>query len=256
MVPGVPQVLARVPAMNTLHAQPVIPGPAPGLPAIPGPRIPLLDSLRATRGIYTEFYDPGGQRYGLPTYPYRWAPSIYATVRQLRTRGLRPGGQQPAAQILWKHAGRRRVAYLYLVCLALPKRTATPAQLIAIGKALTARMTCGACGSVHEYCMPKSTGVCNECAAGGLPRPARVQAPGGAAAATSLPGLISLHRAAGPAAGLSLRSPRAATDLFPGRGPLEPAAPAQFFLCPLGKHLGRPGPAWRAGPLPWPGADA
>ena len=72
-------------------------------------RVPVLDGAR-TRGIYVEFYDPDGTRYGLPTYPYHWAPRHLATVRQLRARGLRPGGQQPAAQILWRKG--RRVAYL------------------------------------------------------------------------------------------------------------------------------------------------
>lgn len=152
--------------MSGLHALPVSPGPLQADPAIPGPRVPLLDALYGTRGIYTEFYDPDGTRYGLPTYPYRWAPACYATVRQLRARGLRPGGQQPTAQIIWRHRGRRRVAHLYLTCLALPKRAATPGQLIAIGKALTARMTCDACGVVRPYCMPKSSGICNECTAG------------------------------------------------------------------------------------------
>jgi len=151
------------------RAVPVFPGPAPGYPAIPGPRVPLLDALRAARGIYAEFYDPGGQRYGLPTYPYRWAPACYATVRQLRARGLRPGGQQPVAQVLWKHRGKRRVAYLYLISLALPKRQATAAQIVAICKALNARMTCPACGDWKPYCIPTSIGQCNECAAGGRP---------------------------------------------------------------------------------------
>ena len=86
----------------------------------------MLDGAR-TRGIYVEFYDPDGTRYGLPTYPYHWAPRHLVTVRQLRARGLRPGGQQPAAQILWRKG--RRVAYLYRIDLALPKRQATPAQL-------------------------------------------------------------------------------------------------------------------------------
>jgi len=128
-----------------------------------------LDALRAAKGIHAEFYDPGGQRYGLPTYPYRWAPACYATVRQLRARGLRPGGQQPAAQVLWKHRGQRRVAYLYLICLALPKRQATAAQIVAICKALNARMTCPACGDWRPYCIPTSIGQCNECTAGGRP---------------------------------------------------------------------------------------
>jgi hypothetical protein len=115
--------------------------------------------------MYLDFYDPDGTRYGLPTYPYRWAPRGLLTIRQLRARGLRPGGQQPAAQILWNHHGRRRVAYLYHQNLALPKRQATPAQLIAIAAALRARRTCATCGTEKDYCIPLSRGECNDCTA-------------------------------------------------------------------------------------------
>src|SRR6185437_13085584 len=73
-------------------------------------RVPTLDGARS-RGIHVEFYDPDGSRYGLPTYPYHWAPKGLLTVRQLRAQGLRPGGQQPAAQIIWRKG--KRVAYLY-----------------------------------------------------------------------------------------------------------------------------------------------
>ena len=55
-------------------------------------RVPTLDGARS-RGIYVQFYDPDGRRYGIPTYPYRWAPKHLYTTRQLRARGLRPGGQ-------------------------------------------------------------------------------------------------------------------------------------------------------------------
>jgi hypothetical protein len=55
-------------------------------------RIPTLDGARS-RGIYVQFYDPYGHRYGIPTYPYHWAPKHLYTTRQLRARGLRPGGQ-------------------------------------------------------------------------------------------------------------------------------------------------------------------
>jgi hypothetical protein len=58
----------------------------------PGWRIPTLDGARS-RGIYVQFYDPYGHRYGIPTYPYHWAPKHLYTTRQLRAKGLRPGGQ-------------------------------------------------------------------------------------------------------------------------------------------------------------------
>jgi hypothetical protein len=123
-----------------------------------------LDQLRA-RGTYITFYDPTGARFGLPTYPYRFAPNGLATLRQLRTMGLRPGGQPIAAQILWRRG--KRVAYLYDIAKAKPARQASPAQLAAIGKALQARRTCSTCGQVKVYYIPRRYGECLDCAPGG-----------------------------------------------------------------------------------------
>jgi hypothetical protein len=128
---------------------------------------PFLDALVARTGIRVEFYDPTGSRYGFPTFPYRYAPNGLATLRQLRAAGLRPGGHDPVAQILWRHRAQRRIAYLYRSDLARPKRTATPAQLAAIGKALLARRTCRHCGTVRPYYIPRSTGACLFCEPGG-----------------------------------------------------------------------------------------
>jgi len=127
--------------------------------------VPYLDRLPG-KNIYAEFYDPDGQRYGLPTYPYHWAPNGLLTIRQLRAKGLRPGGQDVAAQILWRHRRQRRVAYLYREDHSKPKRQATAAQLVAIDKALRARRTCPTCGNEKEYCIPLSRGECNDCAMG------------------------------------------------------------------------------------------
>jgi hypothetical protein len=126
---------------------------------VPGPD---LDEL-IRRGLYTEFYDPNGVRHGLPTYPWQSAPDGYATRRQLRAAGLRPGGQPVTAQILWRHRKQRRVAYLYQLALAKPKRTATPAQRAAIGKALLARRTCRTCQQVKPYYIPRRYGECLDC---------------------------------------------------------------------------------------------
>lgn len=115
-----------------------------------------------------KFMDPEGATYGIPTYPWKLAPDHLLTLRQLRKRGLRPGGQEVQAQIAWpsnRPGSRDGVAYAYLydVRLAKPKRTATPAQLAAIGKALTARCTCPDCGVVQTYYIPRRFGACYEC---------------------------------------------------------------------------------------------
>jgi hypothetical protein len=128
-------------------------------------RVPYLDELRS-KGTLAEFYDPEGTRHGIPTYPFHFAPAGLLTIRQLRTKGLRPGGQDVQAQILWRHRKQRRVAYLYDEERAKAKREATPAQRIAIEKALTARKTCPSCGTVKPFCIPRSIGECLECAEG------------------------------------------------------------------------------------------
>lgn len=110
------------------------------------------------------YQDPEGSRYGIPTFGWQLAPPGYATRRQLRAAGLRPGGQEPAAQILWRGIGGTRRADLYLVDLAAPKRTASAAQLAALDKALTARRTCSTCTEIRPYVIPRSLGECVSCA--------------------------------------------------------------------------------------------
>jgi hypothetical protein len=116
--------------------------------------------------IRAAFHDPEGARFGLPTFWWRGAPEGYATRRQLRAAGLRPAGQDIAAQVLWRGIGGTRAAYLYRVDLARPKRTATPAQLVAVDKALAARRTCPTCGELRGYFIPRSLGECLDCAEG------------------------------------------------------------------------------------------
>jgi hypothetical protein len=112
------------------------------------------------------FYDPTGERHaGTPTYPFRMAPTGLATRRQLREQGLRPGGQEIAAQILWRRGDR--VAYLYRIDLAKPKREATPAQRAAITKALAARRTCPKCGDLKDYYISTRNEMCGDCLTGG-----------------------------------------------------------------------------------------
>jgi hypothetical protein len=111
------------------------------------------------------FLDPDGDRFGLPTYPWRFAPDGLATRRQLRALGLCPGGQPPVAQVMWRRRrGQTGVAYLYDLAAARPKRTAGPAVHAALGKALTARRTCSTCGQLRDYVIPRRYGECLDCA--------------------------------------------------------------------------------------------
>ncbi|PJN40775.1 hypothetical protein CG747_10590 [Streptomyces sp. CB02959] len=100
----------------------------------------------------------------LPVYLWRLAPDGLATRRQLRTRGLRPGGQPVVAQL--ERPRRRRgplVAYLYRIDLAQPVRPMTPAKWAALDKALAARRTCPNCGRDAGYTLPTSLSVCATC---------------------------------------------------------------------------------------------
>ncbi|MFI0769932.1 RRQRL motif-containing zinc-binding protein [Streptomyces sp. NPDC021218] len=111
-------------------------------------------------------YDPSGTRYGVPTFPWRLAPDGMATRRQLRARGLRPGGQPIQAQIM--RVNRRRggvqVAYLYRLDLARPVRPMTSRKWGALALAMLARRTCPACRTDAGYCIPTSLGLCVPCA--------------------------------------------------------------------------------------------
>lgn len=73
---------------------------------------------------------------------YQWgcAPTHLRTRRQLAAVGLRPGGQDIAARLERPRRGRAPlVAYLYDIDRAVPKRTATPAQLAALARATRER---------------------------------------------------------------------------------------------------------------------
>ncbi len=94
-----------------------------------------------------------------------------ATRRQLRASGLRPGGQDMAAQVLWysrrywrKGTSPVRVAYLYRVDLAKPVRPMTPAKWAALAKANAARRVCPECRTDAGYRIPTSLGMCVSCA--------------------------------------------------------------------------------------------
>lgn len=111
-------------------------------------------------------FDPAGERFGIPTFPWCCAPDEYATRRQLRGRGLRPGGQEVAAQILRPRRRREPLtAYLYRIDLARPVRLMTPAMWRAHEAMMRARRTCPSCRMDVGYCIPRSRGICGMCIA-------------------------------------------------------------------------------------------
>jgi len=119
---------------------------------------------------HRQFWDPEGDRFGLPTWPWRMAPAGLATRRQLAAAGLRPAGQPPAGQVCWtsrrRSPGRRprtRFALLYRVDLAAPRREPTQAQLVALAKADSVRRTCPSCGCNRGYVIPRLLGECLDC---------------------------------------------------------------------------------------------
>ncbi|MER6136708.1 RRQRL motif-containing zinc-binding protein [Streptomyces sp. NPDC001815] len=123
-------------------------------------------------GAFGKCFDPNGARHGIPTFPWRYAPDGYATFRQLRARGLRPGGQPIAAQVLRPRYRRGPlVAYLYRLDCAKPVRPMTPARWAALAKANTARRTCPACRLDAGYVIPLSLGMCVPCAYPDQPEP-------------------------------------------------------------------------------------
>ena len=85
---------------------------------------------------------------------------------ELRSAGLQPARQPVAAQILWRKG--KRVAHLYRLDLARPKRPATPAQLAALAKANTVLRTCTTCRQVKDYYIPRRYGECLDCIPGGV----------------------------------------------------------------------------------------
>ncbi|MFD5691757.1 RRQRL motif-containing zinc-binding protein [Streptomyces rubiginosohelvolus] len=101
----------------------------------------------------------------LPVYRWHLAPDGLATRRQLRALGLRPGGQDVAAQL--ERPRRRRgplVAYLYRIDRARPVRPMTPGRAAALAAAMRARRTCPACHRDAGYVIPPTLGTCTPCA--------------------------------------------------------------------------------------------
>ncbi|MFC3997966.1 RRQRL motif-containing zinc-binding protein [Nocardiopsis sediminis] len=119
---------------------------------------------------HARYLDPTGEKYGLPTYPWGAAWVLdddLATRKQLAAMGLRPAGQEPAAQLMWgsrRGKGRRvRTALLYRISLSKPKLPMTRARARSLAAAMRARHTCPSCHLVFMYCIPTSLGQCPNC---------------------------------------------------------------------------------------------
>lgn len=118
--------------------------------------VPWSDWPQFTRGSWD----------GLPLLSWGTAPrDTLATRRQLRTRGLRPGGQDPVALLYFQHrpACAFTLAELFLIDRARPVRAMTPAKRAALDKALTARRTCRACGQQSPGELPRPGRICEPC---------------------------------------------------------------------------------------------
>ncbi|WP_327270793.1 hypothetical protein OG233_30810 (plasmid) [Streptomyces sp. NBC_01218] len=106
----------------------------------------------------------------IATFDWQASPAGLATRRQLRALGLRPGGQDPVAQLRCRACLTKparpctRLAYLYRIDLALPVRPMTLAKELALDRAMARRSTCPACHRRYHFCLPLRTiGSCLEC---------------------------------------------------------------------------------------------
>ncbi|MGW7316128.1 RRQRL motif-containing zinc-binding protein [Streptomyces sp. NPDC054865] len=114
----------------------------------------------------------------IPVFKRLCAPSGYATKRQLRAMGLRPGGQEPVAEV--ETRGPKK-GLLYEIAKAMPVRPMTLAKEFALDKAMAARQTCGTCRRRYFFVLPTSLASCLECHDGTPADPASYIAPPAAA---------------------------------------------------------------------------
>lgn len=119
-------------------------------------------------------YAPAEPETTIPVFKRLCAPSGYATKRQLRAMGLRPGGQEPVAEV--ETRGPKN-GLLYEIARARPVRPMTLAKEYALDKAMAARQTCGTCGRRYFFVLPTSLKSCLECHDGTPADPASYIAP-------------------------------------------------------------------------------
>ncbi|MEV0580907.1 RRQRL motif-containing zinc-binding protein [Streptomyces sp. NPDC050392] len=115
---------------------------------------------------YVRFWDPDAERFDIPTWPWKLAPSHLKTRDQLVEMGLRPH-QPPAGQVMWnnKKLGVRR-AYLFDVALAGPPKARSAAQVASLEAARRRRRICPTCGREQAYYLSTALKECTTCADG------------------------------------------------------------------------------------------
>lgn len=115
---------------------------------------------------------PPRSNAALPEFDRAVCPPHLATRRQLRDRGLRPGGHNPVAVLRCRYCAYRpgqacihpTRAWLWDTTTALPKIVMTLGKERALDAAMAARSTCPACRRRYHYCLPlRSIGSCLEC---------------------------------------------------------------------------------------------
>ncbi|WP_327687047.1 RRQRL motif-containing zinc-binding protein [Streptomyces sp. NBC_00467] len=84
-------------------------------------------------------YAPTEPEATIPVFRRNQAPAGLATKRQLRGLGLRPGGQDPVAEV--ETRGPKN-GLLYEIATAKPVRPMTLAREFALDRAMAARETC------------------------------------------------------------------------------------------------------------------
>ncbi|RPK27515.1 hypothetical protein EES37_36975 [Streptomyces sp. ADI91-18] len=116
----------------------------------------------------------------LPEHDRGAIPEGLLTRRQLREKGLSPGGHDPVAILRCKYCAYRpdqscnhpTRGWLYREDFARPKRVPTLAQEWALDRAMAARSTCPQCRRRYFYCLPLRTqGCCDPCHRGYEPSP-------------------------------------------------------------------------------------
>lgn len=103
------------------------------------------------------------EQNGLPTWRYGSAPAGLVTRRQMRALGLAPGGAASVAQMVWRHRRHEVCAQLWDRTELAPKRMPSPAQLVALDRAMAARRWCPSCAQDVGYCIPTGLGRCVDC---------------------------------------------------------------------------------------------